>query len=185
MLPFDMPMDKLMSPLHGSRPRNRIIAQAFFDMGIIERYGRGIRRIKEECDKNGNSYPTWNDECGSFVTEYRAKAKGTTTQSTTQTTTQSTTLQTTLETTLQTTLETTQQTTLHAAQETKLEEKLDGVALEIAMLMKRNPKIKIDEIAISVGITRDGVNYHIKGLKNKVGLRHSGADQDGRWEFGV
>ena len=40
-LPFDMPMEFLMDPAHPSRPRNKIIAQAFFDMGIIERYGSG------------------------------------------------------------------------------------------------------------------------------------------------
>ena len=45
-LPFDMPMEFLMKPTYPSRPRNKIIAQAFFDMGIIERYGSGIKRIK-------------------------------------------------------------------------------------------------------------------------------------------
>ena len=28
--------------------RNRLIAQALYDMGVIEHYGRGIKRIKEE-----------------------------------------------------------------------------------------------------------------------------------------
>lgn len=42
---FDMPMELLMDPRHASRPRNKIIAQAFFDMGLIEHYGRGITRI--------------------------------------------------------------------------------------------------------------------------------------------
>ena len=73
-LPFDMPMDFLMKPTHPSRPRNKLIAQAFFDMGIIERYGSGIKRIKKECDKNGNPYPEWNDQYGEFVTTYRPRA---------------------------------------------------------------------------------------------------------------
>ena len=34
-LPFDMPMEFLMNPTHPSRPRNKLIAQAFFDMGIV------------------------------------------------------------------------------------------------------------------------------------------------------
>ena len=34
--------------MHASRPRNRLIAQALYDMGVIEHYGRGIKRIKEE-----------------------------------------------------------------------------------------------------------------------------------------
>ena len=67
-------MDFLMKPTHPSRPRNKLIAQAFFDMGIIERYGSGIKRIKKECDKNGNSYPEWSDQYGEFATTYRPRA---------------------------------------------------------------------------------------------------------------
>ena len=73
-LPFDMPMEFLMKPTHPSRPRNKIIAQAFFDMGIIERYGSGIKRIKGDCDKNGNPYPEWSDLHGEFATTYRPRA---------------------------------------------------------------------------------------------------------------
>ena len=77
-LPFDMPMEFLMKSTHPSRPRNKLIAQAFFDMGIIERYGSGIKRIKKECDKNGNPYPEWSDQYGEFATTYRPRsAKGT------------------------------------------------------------------------------------------------------------
>ena len=73
-LPFDMPMEFLMKPTHPSRPRNKIIAQAFFDMGIIERYGSGIKRIKGDCDKNGNPYPEWGDRHGEFATTYWPRA---------------------------------------------------------------------------------------------------------------
>ena len=62
-----------MKPTHPSRPRNKIIAQAFFDMGIIERYGSGIKRIKGDCDKNGNPYPEWSDRYGEFATTYRPR----------------------------------------------------------------------------------------------------------------
>ena len=58
-LPFDMPMEFLMKPTYPSRPRNKLIAQAFFDMGIIERYGSGIKRIKKECDKDGKRFGAW------------------------------------------------------------------------------------------------------------------------------
>ena len=42
-------------------------------MGIIERYGSGIKRIKGDCDKNGNPYPEWNDRYGEFATTYRPR----------------------------------------------------------------------------------------------------------------
>ena len=64
-----------MNPTHPSRPRNKLIAQAFFDMGIIERYGSGIKCIKDDCDKNGNPYPEWSDQHGEFATTYRLRVK--------------------------------------------------------------------------------------------------------------
>ncbi len=72
-LPFDMPMELLLSPMHASRPRNRLIAQALYDMGVIEHYGRGIKRIKEECDRNGNPHPDWTDRPGEFLTIYKTR----------------------------------------------------------------------------------------------------------------
>lgn len=40
---------------------------------VIEHYGRGIKRIKEECDRNGNPYPDWIDRPGEFLTIYKAR----------------------------------------------------------------------------------------------------------------
>ena len=53
--------------------RNRLIAQALYDMGVIEHYGRGIKRIKEECDRNGNPHPDWTDRPGEFLTIYKTR----------------------------------------------------------------------------------------------------------------
>ena len=58
--------------MHASCPRNRLIAQALYDRGVIEHCGRGIKRIKEECDRNGNPYPDWTDRPGEFLTIYKA-----------------------------------------------------------------------------------------------------------------
>ena len=84
---------------------------------------------------------------------------------------------------------TTQQTTQQATQRTTLQDelkaRLGGVTLDVALLMAQQESIKISEIAECVGLTRDGVNYHIRILKKKVGLTHRGANQSGRWAFGV
>ena len=69
-LPFDMSLTSLLSEDHPSRPRNKLIAQAFYDIHLIEHYGSGIRRIKNDCDRNGNPYPQWNDGPGMFSTTY-------------------------------------------------------------------------------------------------------------------
>ena len=57
-------------------------------------------------------------------------------------------------------------------EKTTLQTTLQGTALEITQLMLSHPEIKIDEIASTVGLTRDGVNYQIRKLKKLVGLRH-------------
>ena len=44
-LPHGVSVPDLLSPTHPSRPRNKLIAQVFFDLGLIERYGGGIQRI--------------------------------------------------------------------------------------------------------------------------------------------
>lgn len=64
--------------------------------------------------------------------------------------------------------ETTEKATLQATLQTTLQ----GTALKIAQLMLSHPEIKIDEIASTVGLTHDGVNYQIRKLKKLVGLRH-------------
>lgn len=75
-LPFDAPMDVIMNPDHCSHPRNKLIAQVFYDMGIIERYGSGIERIREECAKGGYAQPDWKEVEGGFATVYRTKGDG-------------------------------------------------------------------------------------------------------------
>lgn len=75
LLPFDAPMEVIMNPDHRSHPRNRLIAQIFFDMGIIEQYGSGIDRIKRECIKNGSPFPEWKEAEGGFLTTYQIRDK--------------------------------------------------------------------------------------------------------------
>jgi predicted HTH transcriptional regulator len=49
----DLTIEKLQSGNYSSRTRNRAIARAFKEAGIIERYGSGIARIKNECKAHG------------------------------------------------------------------------------------------------------------------------------------
>lgn len=69
-LPFDMPLEMLRNPVHASRPRNKLLAQALYDIGAIEHYGRGIQRIVEDCERNGNPRPEWVDRTGEFLTKF-------------------------------------------------------------------------------------------------------------------
>ena len=66
-LPFGISLEDLDKVDCPSRPRNKLIAQVLYDMHVIENYGSGFRRIREECDKNGNPYPV----CEEHATEFR------------------------------------------------------------------------------------------------------------------
>ncbi|MGN0853548.1 MAG: ATP-binding protein [Kiritimatiellia bacterium] len=74
-LPFDLTLEDLEDPGLVSRPRNRLIAQAFYDMHIIEHYGSGMRRMKKDCDENGSPYPAMKSGSGEFRITFSARTK--------------------------------------------------------------------------------------------------------------
>jgi len=53
---------------------------------------------------------------------------------------------------------------------------------KVVGLMRSNPMISIEELAEICGITRDGINYHIKNLKKKGIVKRIGGDKGGHWE---
>ena len=74
-LPFDISMGDFLSDDHSSHPRNRIVAQALFDIHAIEQYGSGVTRIRKYCNENGNECPTWKNGNSQFVTTYLPRAE--------------------------------------------------------------------------------------------------------------
>ncbi|MCM1259259.1 MAG: putative DNA binding domain-containing protein [Roseburia sp.] len=53
---------------------------------------------------------------------------------------------------------------------------------EIVDIMAKNPEITVNKIAEMIGITADGVRYHIKKLKAQGRLERMGADRGGCWK---
>ena len=51
----------------------------------------------------------------------------------------------------------------------------------ILKLIKKNPNITQTEMAKILGITRDGISYNIKQLKNKGIIERVGATKNGKW----
>ncbi len=50
----NLSVEELLSGDYSSQTRNRAVARAFKEAGIIERYGSGIARIQAECKKHSN-----------------------------------------------------------------------------------------------------------------------------------
>ena len=65
-LPFGMSIEKLMDPNHNSVPRNKLIAMLFYDVGLIENYGSGIKKILKECNRLGFPDPEFEETQGGF-----------------------------------------------------------------------------------------------------------------------
>ena len=70
----DITIEKLQSGNYSSRARNRAVARAFKEAGIIERYGSGIARIKNECKNHGVIEPKFEEFVHGFrVIVYKEK----------------------------------------------------------------------------------------------------------------
>jgi ATP-dependent DNA helicase RecG len=70
----DITIEKLNTNNYSSRTRNRAIARAFKEAGIIEQYGSGIKRIKSECKLHGVIAPIFEEFVHGFrVVIYKEK----------------------------------------------------------------------------------------------------------------
>ena len=48
--------------------------------------------------------------------------------------------------------------------------------------MQENPTISINNLAIKVELTRDGIIYYINKLKKEGKIKHIGPNNGGHWE---
>jgi len=70
-LPYGVTIKDLYRRTHTSKPRNRLIAQIFYDLEIIERYGSGIQRMLDACVASGLPKPMLEDSMGGFMITFR------------------------------------------------------------------------------------------------------------------
>ena len=57
------------------------------------------------------------------------------------------------------------------------------VTEQIINEIKLNNNITLEDIAKKVGLTRDGVKYHITKLQKQGKIKHEGKDNRGYWIF--
>jgi ATP-dependent DNA helicase RecG len=70
-LPPGITLEDLYNPNHPSKPRNRLIAQIFYDLGEIEQYGSGIQRMINACKNHGIPEPSFEEAFGGFLVIFR------------------------------------------------------------------------------------------------------------------
>ena len=150
--------DKSILTINKSIPLNPLLADTFYRAGFIEHWGRGIKRICDECKANGMKIPRFEIVSTDFAVIFKANYKydygnlddqGSTTQKTTQKTTQIKSV----------------------------------VAKRILDVIDENKDVTLQELADSLGKTRDGIKYHINKLQNLGILKRVGPDKGGYWEI--
>lgn len=75
LLPYGVTFEELYRRTHASKPRNKLIAQVFYDLEIIERYGSGIQRMLDACAAAGLPEPTFGESTGGLLITFRKAAK--------------------------------------------------------------------------------------------------------------
>ncbi|MCY4647922.1 MAG: winged helix-turn-helix transcriptional regulator [Gammaproteobacteria bacterium] len=181
-LPPGWVTDQLAEEL-SSRPHNPRVAYAFFRAGMIEAWGRGIRRIVDICHEVGNPTPSWRLEAGGngvwvrfpFSEAYKeadSAARGLAGDGATQEATRESGSARKLP-------EDDQKTT---RKQPEGDDSSQNLADRIVSFLRVNPSASRREIAEALeGATEGSVRYHLDKLKRSGALRRVGPDRGGRW----
>ncbi len=136
----------------------------FFALDLIESYGSGIRRAKDSMERNGSPEIIFepineNDDytmATAFINKefvrIQAEEKGKPEGDITKTITKTTTKTTT------------------------------KTLVKILDLMREKPDITAEELAEEIGISKNGIRYHIKKLKSQGKIVRIGSSKYGQWK---
>ncbi len=142
---------------HQSQPYNPDIANAFFRAGMIEAWGRGIERIMAACRANKTPIPSFIHEPAGLWVEfpYRLEERSVGTRE------------------------------IGREIDREIDGEITGKKNEdiILDLIEADPSISTRILAERVGISRKGIEWHIRQLKEKGRLRRVGSARGGHWEI--
>lgn len=167
-LPENITVDDLIANTYRSTPRNKQIADFCKDMGLIEKYGSGIRRILSSFDQEKLPKPKFcNISDGFMVTVFSEK----------------------MDNKLGNT-ETTQESLISGEFSVKggqtggqIGGQTDLTSSQVSVLniIKTNNKVSRNEIAKRLKISPSAVQKHIANLKLKNAIERVGGDFGGYW----
>jgi ATP-dependent DNA helicase RecG len=164
LLPPGLSIETIKTGLSKSRPRNRLIAQTFKELGLIEKYGAGVKRVIEQFTAYGLDEPHFMEIAGGFeVTVLDRVKEDQREKNETAKITQPT---------------TTQKTTQNTAQKTT-----QNTTQKILELIEFNPRITRKEMAREIDISENGIKYNLNKLKDKGIIIRKGTLRAGFWEI--
>jgi ATP-dependent DNA helicase RecG len=156
-LPDDITVDDLLNNTYISNPRNKLIADLFKDLGHIEKYGSGIKRIISLFENENLPVPEFKNISGGFlVTVFNDKSFNDN--------------------------DLIDDTENYTENYTKNYTK-NYTERKILLAIKNNPKITIVELAQLIELTEIGIKWNIKNLKQKGFLQRVGHAKGGYWKI--
>ena len=193
-LPWPLTLEKLRGP-HQSVPGNRLLARAMYFVKYIEEMGTGTLDMIRRCAEAGLAEPEF-EAAGGFVVRIRRAAlagkpvvfAGRTRSETREAREKPVELPGGVVLQGQEGHGATQETSFGATQETTQERRVATQETpvttqeRILALIRAEPEITQRIIAERLGITPDGVKYHLNRLRKEGVIRHVGATKRGRWE---
>ena len=143
-----------------SDPRNSVLLKLFSFLDLGERAGSGVPKIVDAMKETFGTKPSYKEKFTPDRTEmtfYLDENQGTTQKNYPEN----------------------EETTQKNYPEN--EETAQETTRRILDLMEENSSITRDELAERIGLTSDGIKYHIKKLKEKNLLTREGGDKGGHW----
>ena len=151
----NLTVNDLLAGNYTSQTRNKLIAKAFKEVGLIERYGSGIRRIVNICKDHGIIEPVFEEKPNGFmVTIFKKKAK-----------------------------ETVVPDRVPDKVPDRVPEHLTENQQAILNLIAQDPNVSMSQMAEDIGISKRKVLDNINKLKALGIVARLGAKKGGHWQI--
>jgi ATP-dependent DNA helicase RecG len=151
-------IELLLSGNYSSKTRNKLVAKVFKEIGLIERYGSGIMRVRRICKEYGIIEPKFEEVFNGFRV-ILFKEKLTVAEDVTKNDTDNDTDKVT----------------------EKVTEKVTGNQDRIIQLITKRATITSVELSKIIGISERKIKENIKKLKEKGIIKRIGPDKGGYW----
>ena len=144
-----------------SRLRNPILAETLHKMGVIEKWGTGIRRIFESCRKAGIEAPAVVASETTVSIRFPRLSKFV----------------------QQASQESTLKSDLKSDLKSGLKSGSDKTDAKLSKILADNPAITIESLQSALSLSRSGVKKALKRLQDAGAIRRVGPDKGGHWEI--
>ncbi len=164
-LPDDITIEDLLSNNYSSIPRNKLIADFCKDLGLIEKYGSGIRRVVDYFKYENLPMPEFKNFSGGFKVVVFAKSKKE------KTVEENSNIEEPL-------------IALQVSEKTNnVTDNVTDREFSILIGIKQNNKITTQQLAKLLNVTKRTILRDIEKLKNKNKLNRIGDEKTGYWQL--